>query len=189
MSALGVGNSNIYIIPQAPYSLRNIAKDSGEAVYDRVDAFINQVRIIDWELPNEEMLMFEDVLNIDEEAQLFSATRDQNDYVVVTGDKKAIRALANTDACRPVAQRLQGRIICFEQVLQLCFLNGNFSTIRDKCVSGLHSETVLRSIFASRSETTQENAEAGLDSYVRELRSETGDLLADLDQILRQIRP
>ena len=55
------------------------------------------------------------------------------DPLILTGDKKFIRAFGTNDSIRDVRARLLGRMVCIEEVLRALLVNGDIK----KVVSGI----------------------------------------------------
>ena len=111
------------------------------------------------------------------EAVLFSAAVGLPDYLVVSGDKVALKALQAESSCEPVRKKLKGRIIAFEQVILALIKTRNFAAVRERIVAAEKADTVMRVAFGLGLETTEAKAREALEHYIADLRRATGGLL------------
>ena len=111
------------------------------------------------------------------EAVLFSATIRFDYFILATGDKNSLRALASSPACQPIALRLCGHVICLEQIVTRVIQHFGFTHAKDKIVPARSCDTALRAAFGSGDAATESNVLAALDEYINELRSLAIDLL------------
>lgn len=168
----------MYVSSTAKFSLRSQAKHVGDQVASRVSGFLAAVQVIDWEVPAEEILLFEDTLGIDAgEAVMFAATARRGDFILATGDKVCLRALAGCPECKSIAERMAGRVICLEQVVQRCIGTRGFAAVSGKIIPALDCDQALNAIFGTGLTASAAGVEDGLNSYIRELRGATGNLL------------
>lgn len=180
VAALGCSIGDVFVLPTARPVLAPLAESYGEVVVSRLNEFLVRVRTVDWELPIDELQVFEDTFGIDPgEAVLFSASATLSDFLVVTGDKASLTALAAAAGCEAVVRRLTHRVLCFEQVISRCIKHFGFDHVKQKFARGRHCDMVLRAVFGSGLAATEESVADGLDSYIRDLRSRSGDLLID----------
>jgi hypothetical protein len=179
LAALNVTRSDVYVLPRAKYVLARMSEPYGVAVCARVNDFLESVQIIPWTPPPDEVLLFEDTMGIDiGESLLYSVTAViDEDYMVATGDKVSLRALANTPECQPIVDRLAGHVVCLEQIVLRCITCSGFSTVKKKVVPARGCDTALRAIFGSGLTAAVPAVREGLNSYIDDLRSSTGGLL------------
>ncbi len=108
---------------------------------------------------------------------LLSATDSISDYLLLTGDKRCLRAVASHPACAHIAARIQRRVVCFEQIVRRIIDRKGFVAVRSKVVPVLNCDAALRAAFGSGEISTEENVCACLDSYIAEIRRFPVDLL------------
>jgi hypothetical protein len=179
LPAVGVTMASVRVLPTAKYVLTPLAKQHGGAVAKRVAGFLGAAGVIDWELPADEVRLFEDTLGIDPgEAILFAATAKQRTFVLTTGDKVSLAALAGSPECEKITKRLAGRVVCLEQLVQRCIDHHGFEPVKRKIVPARECDKALRAIFGSGLTASENGVRDGLGSYVESLRSTTGSLLA-----------
>lgn len=184
-SALDIVRADIYVLPSAKYKLCVVGRRSrlgeqryGREGFARIRDFLTSVREIDVAGSPEVRQLFDGVDGIDPgEAVLFSAATTFDSYLLMTGDKASLRALASTPICNGVAQRIRGHVVCLEQIVKHLIQSFGFPYVRDKIVIGRGCDAVLNIAFGSRYDATEPNVLAALDSYINELRSLPVDLL------------
>jgi len=153
----------------------------GVEVAERLVGFIGTVREID-DYSRDEHQMLEDLddsIEIDAgEIVLLSATAVLSDYLLLTGDKRCLRAVATCPECAEIARRIRGRVVCFEQIIWRIIDSSGFEHVRAKVVPVMHAcDTALRSAFGSGLLATQANAIARLESDIAGLRALPIDLM------------
>jgi hypothetical protein len=115
------------------------------------------------------------------EAVLLAASYNNNSKVLFTGDKRAIKALANHPSIDKLRAGLTGKLICIEQGVLMLIERHGFEAVRLKIVEALQVnialDTALRVAFGSGMDATEENVVASLESYITELKVVANDLL------------
>jgi hypothetical protein len=119
------------------------------------------------------------------ESQLFSMLMRRNAIALATGDKRAVKALNMIDP--KVAKQ---RITCFEQVMATMLATFGLDQLRLAVCAAPDCDKAITACFqCSISTVDLRSVFEGLQSYLRFLRSETGDLLIpslDLSAIVPQ---
>lgn len=109
------------------------------------------------------------------EVELVAACLADPGALLITGDKRALSALAN--ACPPdIAARLSGRVICLEQLLTLIALKTSFGLVINGVLQYLELDSTLRSVVGPTG-CTEPTFLAGMTSYISHLRGQTSELL------------
>lgn len=179
LAALGDTYSDVYVLLTARFVLARMVAIYGAAITHRLNAFLSRVQVIDWQPPPDEIRLFEDTLGIDQgEAVLYASTATLNDFIVVTGDKVSLRALASNPNCNRIVNRLTGHVLCLEQIIQKCIDQIGFDMVKDKVVPARACDKALTAIFGSGLIAKAASVDEGLTSYINDLRSNTGKLLA-----------
>lgn len=186
LAALSLARTDVYVLPTAKYKFRITPRSSaqgerryGAEVFARIRDFLASVRVLNVPGLPEELQLLAGVDGIDPgEAVLFAATAQFSQYLLATGDKNSLRALALSSVCRPIAQRLCGHVICFEQIVKRIIQHCGLSYVQDKVIPARACDTALRVAFWSGFDATEASVLAVLDSYINELRSLSIDLLA-----------
>jgi len=188
LAALDFVRSKVYVLPTAKYKFgitrrrRGIGEQRyGAEVFTRLRDFPASVRELDVAGPSEEIRLLASIDGIDAgEAILFTATAEYDRYLLTTGDKTSLRALAMSPVCLPIAQRMSRHVICLEQIIKRLIQHFGFPYVRDKVVPVRACDTALSAAFGSGREATEPNVLAALDSYINELRPLPVDVLAHL---------
>jgi hypothetical protein len=128
-----------------------------------------------------ERLRLDESVEIDPgEIILLSATTTLTDFLLLTGDKRCLQAVAGCPDCAHIAQRIKGRVVCFEQIIRRIIDVIGFESVKAKVVPTLQScDKALLAAFGSGVNTTQINACDCLQSYIDEIRGYPIDLLMD----------
>ncbi|MCG8602948.1 MAG: hypothetical protein MI807_22580, partial [Verrucomicrobiales bacterium] len=113
------------------------------------------------------------------EALLF-ALAVEGEAHVFTGDKRAVKALyARRKTLNEILQSLEGRIICFEEILLRFYERNGFEELRRSCV--LSRDKMLMQCFSNGVVTREEDAIFGIQSNYRDLYQNSGELLVKRD--------
>jgi hypothetical protein len=183
--ALNCERKHVRVSPTAIHKFRKrnskLVADYGEDGVRRAIAFVSSVTPIN-ETNTEEQLLLNEVDKIDEgEAILFATTANVQAFVLTTGDKNCLRALAQNSICQPICARLKGKVICFEQVFLRVINHSDFETVKAHVLPALECDKVLKTAFGLGEETTITNARAAFQHYANNLRKEMGKLLINDD--------
>lgn len=157
----------------------------GAVVANRLVEFLSTVNEVeDYSTDDHQLLeSLHDSVEIDAgEIVLLSATAKVSDYWLLTGDKRCLRAVATCLECDEIARRIQGRAVCFEQVICRVISRTGFDPVCAKVVPVMSScDTALCAAFGSGIQATEANTLACLQSYIAELRGFPIDLLMTED--------
>ncbi|MGC4005757.1 MAG: hypothetical protein QM811_22610 [Pirellulales bacterium] len=189
MGALGVEWGDIRILSTAKYSLRVASRrETGivqfGASHPRICDFVSRCADIQYRR-GADIGILSGIHNIDDgEAILFSAANQQSEVTLITGDKRSIRALANSPRCAAIARNLEKRVVCFEQIVLLCIEHHGYEAIRGLVVDGIPGDGALEKAFGIGAVHPEAHAVDCLTRYVQTLRSElTIDVLVEMSQI------
>lgn len=112
------------------------------------------------------------------EALLFASAQNFDDFIVQTGDKRCLMALAKAPSLPDEFHRsFAGKIECFEQLLLSILRRFGFEKVKSHLSHNGECDRVIDTLFASGSGTQEETVSTGLESYIRHLRGQTADLL------------
>lgn len=183
---LGSTRSEVYVLPTAKYKIghdrqKRLQGNYGSGGVARTLEFIETVQEIASASDPEErdLLLAIDGIDAGEEV-LFAATRGLDFYLVATGDKRSLRALALSSSCQPIYERMSGHIVCLEQIIARLIPHLGFEEVRSRVVPAVRSgncDTSLKSAFGSGLQTTEDNVRRSISSRIVSLRSEVGELL------------
>lgn len=184
LSTLKCAPTDVRVLHTARYTLLptkaplRYCKDPASA--DRLSAFLKQAQTADQAAVNSEWL---DVLlaipGIDPgEAILFAYGAGEPEAVIVTGDKRAIRALCAAPEATEVAAALAGRVLCIE-TLFAGLVGQDFAATQTRVRKNGEVDKALTAIFGVAAPATRASVLEGLDSYQNALRAQTGAVLRD----------
>ncbi len=175
------GPESVYILPTLKFRFhlgddqKALKYTRGETELDTLRAFVSSVNEIDTEPSNALLSEFTDIDEIDSgEAVLFALTASDDNSLTVTGDKRALIALAGLGIAKGVSGRLSGRLKCLEQAVAEMLIACHQSEVIEK-VAGKGWDRSLRACFSSREPQV---ILEGLNSYYRDLNRNCGYLLA-----------
>ena len=116
------------------------------------------------------------------EMQLLQALFQPENEILMTGDKRFLEALAQVDFLEEKLKQINGCMICFEQIIYFLIIELGFETIKSKVIQVLESDipidTALRACFGSKHLAVQETVIDSLNSYINNLRKNSGHLLS-----------
>lgn len=182
LTSLGLTQADLRVLPSAKHVFRKnnrVRQKYPQAI--RADA-ISIVEGCTEVIPEfTEELQNLDVEGIDPgEGFLILATRYETSFYLTTGDKRCLRALAAAPQLGAIRQRLDGRVICLEQlILKLIYTQG-FDKVLTKVLPAREYDIALKSSFGSGEKATQESVLQTLNAYIEDLRKITGGLLTYL---------
>lgn len=183
LAALHVKLGDVWIPTTAKFKLRlkdeaKATQRHGAATAARLRDFVARVNEVTEAPTAEEITQLENIQGLDQgELILIVTAARTDDSVLLTGDKKALRALSSEPRCSSFAMRLAGRIICFEQVLESLMRRQGFEWLHDRVSSSLGTDSGVSQIVAPGIGANEENACDGFRSTISHLRSDTGALL------------
>lgn len=183
LTTLNLATTDVYVLPTAKYKFGVVKKQPQKrnqptVVFDRLRNFLGSVHEIAVSPVPQEFQLLSGIDSIDAgEAVLFSVTGHFDDYLLATGDKTSLRTLSMTAVCRPIATKLQGHVIIFEQIIQRIIANFGFRYTKQKVIPALNCDSALRAAFGSGQSALEATVLTALDAYINELRSLPVDLL------------
>lgn len=178
--------ADVSVLATAKYKLLpaknrlRFCKDEESAA--RLEGFLRTSNPLDVGLADPNLL---DVLiavpNIDHgEALLFAVgannSANNNNTLVITGDKHSLEALCSNDSVADVSKALAGRVVSVE-VLFSMLVEHQFTPIQERVTAKPDVDITLRIVFGVSVKADFESVKKGLDSYISDLRSKTGTLL------------
>ncbi len=153
-------------------------KRHGPALATRLTTFISSVSQITEGLTETEKIELAGIPGLDPgELLLVAMACREDDALIVTGDKNALRTLANDPRCAAHASKLAGRVVCLEQVLfDLMKLHG-FDWLWTRVQASPGTDRGISMVVAPGMGASEVNAREGFTSLINHLRRETGALL------------
>ncbi len=193
LSAFDLLDATIEVLKTSPENLRvlgtaryvfqknsTVSKKYSEVIRERAIDFVKGcVRVNPVTSPDFSVL--EPILDVGE-ATLVAATREVSPFILMTGDKRCLQTLTTQVELGEVAERLWGRVICFEQVILLLIRQQGFETIKQHVLPMLDCDMSLKACFGSGGKAIEENVVLTLEGYVVALEKSAIGLLADLSK-------
>ena len=181
LDVLKTQKTDLRVLATLKYRLKNDEKQAkiDPVVLNRMKTFLVGIREVE-EFSKDVVTRLDDSVGIDQgETILLAAAIEDLESLILTGDKNFVRSLSNIADLVDLAKKIQGRIVCFEQILRRCIQSYAFDHVRSKVVAnrGITFDTVLRVAFGSGASSTESESLACLHSYVQELRKQPIDLL------------
>jgi hypothetical protein len=178
LQSLQLKPGDVAVLPTAKYALlptRNrLLRCKDEQTASRLEAFLAACSVIPQEQISPELLdKLTGIQSLDAgEAVLFAYAASNPDAIVVTGDKRAVGALATAD----VADALSGRVMVLESLVAAMVLDA-FAPVQEKVRSKPQVDKSLANVFGRSAPASIDGVVEGLDSYIRYLIEQTGALL------------
>lgn len=130
-------------------------------------------------LSNLKILESED--NIDPgEALLLVATLAEPTCFLMTGDKRFLRALANSPKLNIFYQSVKGRVICLELLIYNLIKVRGFKPILEKVIIARNYDTALKRCFGSGYQAEEKTVLYNLEEEIKDIQRDTKDILAKL---------
>lgn len=192
IAVLETTREEIYVLRSARFVIGNdkqgkFSSKFGKEAVQQTLQFITTVQEITQAADPEEQALLNIVNGIDEgEALLFGATKDTEVFIVATGDKNSLRALANAPTCSLIYQRMSGRVICLEQIMARLVPYVGFDEVRRRVVPLRDCDKSIKSAFGSGLLAEERNVQRSLASRISELYSEVGTLLVPDNEWITQ---
>jgi hypothetical protein len=186
LSAFSLTIADVRIVKAARYSIRakRIRDKAGPQGYERLIKFLENVADIS-EIPDPDRIAtLTEQPSIDPgEAVLFAVCPSIPDAVIVTGDKKSLIALAvaatNSESFANLLRDLRTKVFCFEYILIEIIKFSGFDSISQRLIDGRECDRCLKNCIGSGLTATEASVLEGLTSYINDLKSQVGELLAN----------
>ena len=183
VEVLETTREEIFVLPTAKYKIKTdrrgeLAARHGPEGIGRALDFIDSVQTITKGSDPDEQAAMIAVKGIDEgEELLFSATRDEDAFLIATGDKRSLKALADAPTCAAIYDRLCGRVICLEQIVARLIPHVGFEYARSQIVPFRECDTGMKSTFGSGHLAEEANVQRSLAARINDLHFQVGSLL------------
>lgn len=162
-------------------------KKRNATVMNRIENFIKEDIIeISCEIKDEELknAIATNPAGLDAgEMQLLQALFESEKELLLTGDKRFLKALANIDALQEKLEQISGSFVCFEQVIYFLIRRLGFEQIKAKFLQALEAkidiDKALKCCFEGREQAVEELVIKNLNNfYIDDIRRESGLLLS-----------
>jgi hypothetical protein len=182
-AAFNVVASEVFVLPAARFVLlpkKNRPRYEPE-VCERLNAFFASASVITDAPTAAVQQALAETHNIDAgEALLYAAAHERPGSIVVSDDKRCIEALAAAPnpTCAAIAAAIAGRVHCFAMIALRIIDHAGFATVRERLIIGGRHDIALGNVVGSELDFDEAKARFGFQSYLRDLRSRSGSLLA-----------
>lgn len=181
MDLLGVQIADIRILTSTRFVFRSnksIKEQYSEEVRNKAIELVKNLSTVEADPSNP--LFSLNIAGIDVgELTLIYRAISEPDFYLVTGDKRCLRALVKTPELATVREKLNGRVICLEQLIYKLIIDTDFEVIRSKVVPVRDCDTALKVAFGSGDRAEQPNVIWALEEQIKELNQECPNLLID----------
>ena len=174
-SCLGYASSQLRRLSAAPHQIRkskSFRDQFGQQVLLKVEPIIES--ILEAEPPTDLSLLEElnDLNFIDPgEAQLIAIAASQQSSLLVTGDKRAVIALAESPA-QSCIDAMQGKIVPLEAAVLMLLAKTPAFDLRQAFSAVLHHKT-LRIVLSENTTSSHDNCIEAVQSYYKDLRRQS----------------
>jgi hypothetical protein len=185
LDCLKIDRSDIRVLASARYFFdknKSVKKKHSEATIASAIEFVKSCVAISSQNNDEYRLLEKQIKNdIDPgEATLIAATFHESASLLATGDKRCLKALANTECLDFIHKGLQGRVICLEQIICKSIEIQGFDWVLEKVIPNLDCDATLRAAFGSGSKSQYETVLGTLNSYIQDLQITSSGILSKL---------
>jgi hypothetical protein len=175
----GVTRDSFYVLPTAKYYIKRsktVKENYSEEVIKCALEFIATCHeITEQQINKDEIDSLSEVLNIDAGEQILFSVKDIKDFLILTGDKKAIIQL--NFANQVIKKKLEQKIVCLEKLLLEILRNNDFDIIQNKIKSNYCSNDKVVKIAFTQSGLSVDKVNECLSSYYQDLKSKSNQLL------------
>jgi len=167
--------AEIYITPAAKYQLlpkkhaKALSKCGNEETVARLKAFLDTTQTLSAVKDTALLDQLEDIDGIDGgEKFLFAAAVETEKPLLITGDKRALKALLeHQDQLPTVFSVLQNAVVTFESAILLAMHKFGFAIVKQKLLGSPKPDGMLKLVL--RSETGEADFVEGLCSFSKEI--------------------
>lgn len=185
LNTLSASPDDVYVLPTAKYSLlpakSRLKRCKDALTADRLEQVLKHVKVLSQEVTNLETL--DALLNFpgldSGEALLITHATEMNDALIITGDKRAVAALASVDELENIASQLEGKVCTLELLIKQVSID-NFTSTQQKIRNKPDTDKSLTNIFGTTTAASNESVLEGLNSYINHIKKATGGLLAEV---------
>lgn len=179
--SVGVARNGIRITPEVSQYLRHRAplKHPRETI-ERALTFVSGLKLVpEASIDDIETLKAaEHAIQYGERILIASTAAIKADFILATGDKKCLRALASTEECRAIHDRLSNKCVCLEQLVLAAIADKGFKWVNKRVGTNCRCDECLVHAFANGvGNISEADCRKWLDGYIADLRSTTGKLL------------
>ena len=190
IAVLQIVKTDLRVLPTARFFFQAKRKQQiqyPDAVWAEVINLVAACSIIPEPSPEQAQASIEETRQLEKfkheiqagEATLIVATRLEPDFLLLSGDKRCMKALAAVP--EPIYQRLCGRVVCLEQIILKLILTLGFETVRDRILPMVDCDKTLKICFGYSMSASEASVVAGLTSYISDIHEDAPALLMRLE--------
>lgn len=184
VASLNIKDENIRILPTAGKvfsASQKISRQFKQTSIERAKQITNQCQTIDdgvlYNTSEFQLLASADGIDVGE-ALLVAATQTEEDFYLLTSDKRFLKSLA-LSSFNDVKQRMYKKVICLEQLVIHVIDNAGFDLVCRRIASADACDQVISEAFQLGKQTKHQDAITVLNEAIQDLRAKTGNLLID----------
>ena len=179
IALLGVQPTDVKVLASTEFVIRgnkSIKQQYSEAVRTKAISLVKGFSKIPTVQANPFLSLQVPGLDLGELTLIHAAIAEPSFYLA-TGDKRCLRALVNSPELGTARQKLNGKVVCIEQLIAELIAVKGFETVRQKVVPARDCDTALKVAFGSGDQAQEDNVLGALEQYIQELRRDCPDLL------------
>jgi hypothetical protein len=177
LAVLGASETQVYRLESLSHMLRRGRIGKTWTPDTRTEALREVQRIQVWRhQPDAELLnriIAADGVD-DGEALLYASLVEHPTYLLVSGDKRSMRALCEAPDLRDIRAAISGRVICLETLL-LALIDGHGPVAIGRSFEPVLTHVTLRVVFTATNMVKEGACQSAVISYFRELKGHVGE--------------
>jgi hypothetical protein len=185
IAVMNLTADRVYVLESAKFVFRDspsVIRRYSQVAREQAIAFAENCQKVHADVGSDEFIALSRLKHLDAgEAGLLTATKNVTAFVLVTGDKRCLSALASGVGIESIQQRLQGRVICLEQVILRLIRSLGFEVVKAQVLAAWDCDKSLQACFGSREQAAEANVVEALEGYIAALMLEAPGLLADME--------
>jgi hypothetical protein len=183
IALLKVQPSDVKVLDSAQYVIKKkkeIKQRYSEEIREKAIDLVKTLTQIEAD-PLNPFLALQQIKGLDVgELNLTYAAISEPAFYLVTGDKKFMRKLSEVPEMAIAREKLNGRVICFEQLIHKLIIVKGFETVKQKVLPVKDCcDTALKSAFGSGDRAEEVNVIDSLGQYIQDLKRDCPNLLID----------
>jgi hypothetical protein len=175
----------IYCHPTNPKVRAKSEQKHGINVVNRIEAFLKKgVSQISCPVTDEALIeiLEKNPKDLDEEMQLLQALFDGENELLFTGDKRFLKALSNAELLEGKLQQINGKFVCFEQIIYFLVTKLGFEQVKIKYIqaleTGIKIDATLKQCFEGQHQAIEKQVIQNLNIHINYIRKDSGQLLS-----------
>lgn len=179
IALLGAQPTDVKVLASTEFVIRgnkSIKQQYSEEVRTKAISLVKGLAKVETDRSNPFLSLESPVLGLGELTLIHAAIAEPSFYLA-TGDKRCLRALVNSPELGTARQKLNGKVVCVEQLIAELITVKGFETVRQKVVPARDCDAALKVAFGSGDQAQEDNVLGALEQYIQELRRDCPDLL------------